>query len=178
MGEDEREEEEEEKEEEEEEDKREEEERDREEEQEKSEEAKKVEAAIAELQKTQDYYKLHINRYNFYIGIGETCLQYFKGRRSCVNMVKYFKSRKARIEKFQQIVENRIANLESELENLLTERQKVIREALEKEKDIERRIIVDQNYMEFLESKLENYTGRRNRYQSVVDYFIILESRT
>merc|ERR1711977_1021 len=93
-------------------------------------------------------------------------------------MVKYFQSRKARTEKFQQIVENRIANSESELENLLTERQKVIREALEKEKDIERRIVVDQSYMEFLESKLENYTGRRNRYQSVVDYFIILESRT
>merc|ERR1712066_1137544 len=76
--EDEREEEEEEKEGEEEEDKREEEERDREEEQEKSEEAKKVEAVIAELQKTQDYYKSHVNKYNFYIGIGETCLQYFK----------------------------------------------------------------------------------------------------
>merc|ERR1712138_239357 len=115
------------KEEEEEEDKREEEERDREEEQEKSEEAKKVEALITKLQKTQDYIRSHINKYNFYIGIGETCLQYFKDRRSCVNMVKYFKQRKARTEKFQQKVENRIANSESELENLLTERQKVIR---------------------------------------------------
>merc|ERR1719396_136684 len=93
-------------------------------------------------------------------------------------MVNYFQSRKKRAEEFQQKIENRIANSESELENLLTERQKEIREISEKEKEIERGIIVDQNYMEFLESKLENYTGRRNRYQSVVDYFVILESRT
>jgi len=176
--EDEKEEEEEEKEEEEEEDKREEEERDREEEQEKSEEAKKAEADIAELQKAQDYYTFHINKYRFFIGVGETCLDYFKDRRSCVRSVKYFEKHKKRAEQFEQIIENRVANLESELENLLTERQKIIRKVTEKEKETERKIIIDQNYMEFLESKLENYTGRRNRYQNIINYFIRLEART
>merc|ERR1711874_37195 len=139
-----------------------------EEEEKKSEEAIKLEGKIANQQKFMDFFLMRLKKSNYKIKEAEICLKIMPDRKWCQRSKKFNDSKVSKYNEKLQKITNIMANLENDLQKLLTDKQKELRKEHEEEIAIERKIIRDEKYMELLESKQERNMRLRALRENII----------
>merc|ERR1712007_81018 len=113
------------------------------------------EKKIANQQKFMDFFLMRLTKSNYKIKEAEICLKFMPDRKWCQRSKKFNDSKVSKYNEKLQRIKNIIANLDNDLQQLLTDKQKKFRKEHEEELAIERKVIRDEKYMELLESKQE-----------------------
>merc|ERR1712226_1372731 len=141
---------------------------DKEEEEEKSEKAIKLEEKIKRVQGYLDFHKYHKKKSEYRVGKADLCIEFFPNKKWCTRSKSFNEGLIAKRSEYIQKFINRIANFENELETLLSERQKELREQHEEENNINRKIVLDEKHMELLESEQQKFNQKRDRIENII----------